>query len=235
MPAYQVYPAEQEANIYVQAMTLEQRGTFAILLNAAWIEGGVPNDLPLLARVCRCETIRFEAEVWPGVLPCFELQGDRLVNGEQERYRSSKREYVEQRRGAGQRSAARRYQPNERSTDVHQALDKCSTHVQHAFNTPTPPPTPTPTIATSEVKPDADAGQWDRIRWIQAALSDYVPDWVKPDVAICRKIDAALCGASLEELREFLERLHDSGKKPGQSWAWFLSVIGGEFSKGRAA
>lgn len=126
---------------------------------------------------------------------------------------------------------ARTWDSQSRDSQSHRDSEshECGTLSPNNVGLPVPP-----LEGEESTKKIADEGnQWERVRWIQSALAGFMPEWGKPDVAICRKVDAALKGRPLEDLRDFLERLHASGRKPGSSWAWFVTVIGGEFGEGK--
>ncbi len=56
-------------------MSLDQVGAYTLLLCHNWLEGSIPSDPILLARLCHSDLARFESEIWPGVAPCFRENG----------------------------------------------------------------------------------------------------------------------------------------------------------------
>jgi len=85
-----------------------------------------------------------------------------------------------------------------------------------------------PTTPVEIPKPSAP-----RIGWIRSALSGYMAqEWGAPDDGICRQIDALLSqharGDPEQQLKAVLQAKLNQGKRPGRSWAWFVSVIRGE-------
>lgn len=50
-PAFQFYPADWLSDINVQLLTLEEEGAYMRLLSYCWIEGSIPNDPELCARL----------------------------------------------------------------------------------------------------------------------------------------------------------------------------------------
>lgn len=85
---------------------------------------------------------------------------------------------------------------------------------------------PTPPVEIPKPNPS-------RVGWIRAALSGYMAgEWGPPDDGICRQIDALLAqygrGDPEQQLRAVLQAKLNQGKRPGRSWAWFVSVIRGE-------
>src|SRR3990167_2052181 len=94
-PAFQWYPKEFLSSSKVIAMTAAERGAYITLLSTQWLDGSLPNDLPVLARLAGIPTKQF-IRIWPLNLGrCFTVKGGRLVNGRLERERQKQVEYRE--------------------------------------------------------------------------------------------------------------------------------------------
>lgn len=87
-PAFQVYPGDFMSDPKVLGMTIEEVGAYWMLLCAAWIDDGIPNDPAFLARICRMSPERFD-EAWKVIGLCWKSGSDnRLRNPRQERERT---------------------------------------------------------------------------------------------------------------------------------------------------
>lgn len=109
-PAFQWYPTDAMTDERYASMTYEERGVFHALLDYAWLNDGLPNDLDRLARLLRLAPADFE-RIWPAVSRCFrEREGDpsRLVNGRQERERRAQVEFSSKMRGNATKTNAKR-------------------------------------------------------------------------------------------------------------------------------
>lgn len=65
------------------------RGLYRELLDEQFLEGSLPSNLEALAEICGCSVKVMERE-WPSIAPCFEKQGDRLVNPKIENVRTER-------------------------------------------------------------------------------------------------------------------------------------------------
>lgn len=63
------------------------KGLYRELLDEAWIEGSIPNDMVELADICDCP-IEVMTEAWPRIMTCWHLDGDRWVNEKLESLRT---------------------------------------------------------------------------------------------------------------------------------------------------
>lgn len=116
-----------------------------------------------------------------------------------------------------------------------------------ALPSPVPSPVPSPSASASPAADTTDAPDTTdrppivsipapnapRIGWIRSALSGYMAqEWGAPDDGICRQIDSLLTqhgrGDPEQQLKAVLQAKLNQGKRPGRSWAWFVSVIRGE-------
>jgi len=71
----------------------------------------------------------------------------------------------------------------------------------------------------------------EKLPWIREQLADFPgAPGPAPDDWICRRVLAALNGASLAQLGELLKRLARAGKKP-KCWAFFPAVVREEFKE----
>ena len=76
-PAFQFYSKDWLSDANVRAMTHEERGVYMDLLAICWLEDGLPDELPRLARLVSLPLRRFE-RLWKAIAPCFQAQGGRL-------------------------------------------------------------------------------------------------------------------------------------------------------------
>lgn len=87
-PAFQLYPGDFLSDPKVAAMSAEEVGVYWLLLCAAWLDDGIPDDHTFLARIARVSVERFE-EVWVLVGRCWKPDGSgKLRNPRQERERA---------------------------------------------------------------------------------------------------------------------------------------------------
>ncbi len=79
-PAFQFYPKEFLSSSKVIAMTPAERGAYITLLSMQWLDGSLPTDLSVLARLVGLPTATFK-RLWPANLArCFEEREGRLLN-----------------------------------------------------------------------------------------------------------------------------------------------------------
>ena len=78
-PAFQFYPSDFLSDQNVEVMTNQELGCYIRLLCSCWIQGSLPSEVPLLARICR-ETDARMGKIWPALAPCFRETGDELVH-----------------------------------------------------------------------------------------------------------------------------------------------------------
>lgn len=110
-PAFQFYPKDWLSDPEVVRMTLEERGAYMQLLCYCWLEGGIPNDVDELAKLCGVTRRRMQ-KLWKTLGPRFEFDGktaEVLRNPRLERERKAQNEHRERRREAGRRGAASRW------------------------------------------------------------------------------------------------------------------------------
>ena len=109
-PAFQFYPSDFLADPIVQAMSAAERGVYITLLCVQWIEGSVPDNPALLARICRETPEAFRA-LWEIVGTKFQPGPEKgtLLNPRLERERDVLAEYQERRSEAGKAANASRW------------------------------------------------------------------------------------------------------------------------------
>lgn len=104
-------------------LSASERGVFWELIFFCYKEGSLPDDVPLLARICDLPIDVFEA-AWPNVSKSFFLKAGRWHNRKVDEELPEIERRYEQKRKAGEASAQRRR--SERSTDVEQPLNERS-------------------------------------------------------------------------------------------------------------
>jgi uncharacterized protein YdaU (DUF1376 family) len=88
-PAFQFYPKDFLSDENVRMMSLQERGAYITLLSLCWIEGSLPADPSMLARLCGTPVAAFR-RLWPALERCFRLvptDPSRLVHPRLERER----------------------------------------------------------------------------------------------------------------------------------------------------
>lgn len=138
-PAFQFYPKDFLSDGKVALMSLEQIGAYTVLLCHTWIEGKVPADPILLARLCHAELARFESEIWPGVAPCFKSDGNgSLYNPRLRKERSRQKARKKAKSSAGKRGAKARWAKDLDGTAIPVPLanDSSSSASSSASSTP---------------------------------------------------------------------------------------------------
>lgn len=86
-PAFQFYPADFLSSSKVARMTLTEIGAYTVLLCHAWLDDGLPTQVPEIAKLVRMSPARFE-KLWAGALSeCFQECDGKLLNIRLERER----------------------------------------------------------------------------------------------------------------------------------------------------
>jgi uncharacterized protein YdaU (DUF1376 family) len=92
-PAYQHYPSDFLSDDKVCRMSYTEIGIYQVLLDHAWLAGGLPTKHGEIAKMLKMNPRRF-SKVWAGALSeCWIERGGRLVNPRQEKERTKQREY----------------------------------------------------------------------------------------------------------------------------------------------
>ena len=78
-PAFQWYPKDHLADEKVVLMSLEEEGAYFHLTCYCWLEGSIPTDAALLARLCGVDEAKMR-ELLPAITPCFQERGERYVH-----------------------------------------------------------------------------------------------------------------------------------------------------------
>jgi len=82
LPYYKWYWLDWRGNRTVQRMNYIERGLYRELLDECWSEGGIPNDIEMLADICGCPC-DVMADAWQVLSKCFVDSGNCLANGKQ--------------------------------------------------------------------------------------------------------------------------------------------------------
>lgn len=82
LPYYKWYWLDWRGNRTVQRMSYIERGLYRELLDECWSEGGIPNDIEMLADICGCP-VEVMADAWQVLSKCFIDSGNCLANGKQ--------------------------------------------------------------------------------------------------------------------------------------------------------
>jgi uncharacterized protein YdaU (DUF1376 family) len=99
-PWYRWHALDFRQSPAVRLMTFDQRACYRELLDESWLEGSIPDDPTILARLIGFDQERFAAEVWPVVRQSFTERGaGRLVNARIERERAHARRRSDAARG----------------------------------------------------------------------------------------------------------------------------------------
>jgi hypothetical protein len=88
LPYYKWLVRDYRANRKVQRMSYIAKGLYRELLDEAWLEGSIPNDIENLADICGCPA-SVMAKAWKEIAGCFDDVGDGyLVNAKLESMRT---------------------------------------------------------------------------------------------------------------------------------------------------
>ena len=99
-PWYRWFALDFRQSPAVRLMTFDQRACYRELLDECWLEGSIPDDPTILARLIGFNQERFAGEVWPVVRQSFSERGaGRLVNARIERERAHARRRSDAARG----------------------------------------------------------------------------------------------------------------------------------------
>lgn len=109
-PAFQFYPKDFLTDEAVRLMSHTERGIYITLLSHCWLEGSLPADLPLLAKMVSVPAARFE-KLWQGPLSsCFHQGTDgRLLQGRLEQEREKQESFRKVQSEKGKQSALARF------------------------------------------------------------------------------------------------------------------------------
>ena len=99
-PAYQWYPKDYQSDADVIAMTLEQEGAYRRLLDACWLECGLPTAPERLWRLAKCRNRQQFDRLWPAIKGKFFERRGRLYNRRLERERQKQQAHREKRQHA---------------------------------------------------------------------------------------------------------------------------------------
>jgi uncharacterized protein YdaU (DUF1376 family) len=108
-PAYQHYPKDVLSDINYQMMTWTERGIYRHLTDLCWLEGSIPADEKLLARILGLSEEDFKG-AWVLVAKCFKncaISGQ-LIHPDLERQRQIQAEWREKSAKGGKQSAHKR-------------------------------------------------------------------------------------------------------------------------------
>lgn len=115
-PAFQFYPKDYQSDEAVRLMNHEERGIYLDLLCAEWLEGSIPSNPALLARLIGTTKKKMEA-AWILVGPKFvpDASGNgRLIHPRLEEERVKQAEWREKSSKGGLKSAEVRRQAIEK-------------------------------------------------------------------------------------------------------------------------
>lgn len=108
-PAFQWYPSDAASDEKYAPLTCLEVGAFHLLLNYQWLNGPLPDDAAILARLCKLDAQDFQ-RVWPMVGRCFPVFGDgKRASPRLEAEREFQAENREARVKAGSRGNAARW------------------------------------------------------------------------------------------------------------------------------
>jgi uncharacterized protein YdaU (DUF1376 family) len=107
-PSFQFYPRDYLTSVKVLAMSYEARGLYVHLLCLCWLEGSLPADPAMLARLCHLTPKAF-APLWRQVSPCFTSTDDRLRNARLDREREKQDTYRDAKSRAGKLGNQKRW------------------------------------------------------------------------------------------------------------------------------
>lgn len=91
-PAFRFYPKDFLTDNHVRVMTLDARGLYISLLAMEWLDGDLPADPEVLARMVGVDEKHFN-RAWRLVRPCFQEQNGRLTQRRLEAEREKQNAY----------------------------------------------------------------------------------------------------------------------------------------------
>lgn len=143
-PAFQIYPKEFLSSTKVIAMSMAERGVYITLLFMQWLDGGLPTDLRVLAKLVGLPPKQF-LRMWPHNLArCFKLKNGAFVNERLEKERKKQLDYREKQRNA----AAMRW--DKLATPKPDAKTQATDGLGNAFHIPFASPSPSPERTKNE-------------------------------------------------------------------------------------
>ena len=110
-PAFQFYPADFMTDGAQIVMELNEVGAYMRLMCVCWLEGSIPTDVRMLAKLAGCDRAEME-HVWPAIEGCFEAhpQDDsQAIHPRLERERRKQANYAKKMSEAGKRGAKKRW------------------------------------------------------------------------------------------------------------------------------
>jgi uncharacterized protein YdaU (DUF1376 family) len=125
MPYFRVFPRDEIADSRIQLLELNEFGAYQRLKYQIWIDGGnLPFDEKILAKILKISPKKFQ-KIWEKISPLFFVVDEKVTVFDFQIQRAKYSEVIEQKRIAGQKSAASR--ANIRSTPVEHPLNGRST------------------------------------------------------------------------------------------------------------
>ncbi len=106
-PAYQEYASTMLANIKYRFMSLAERGLLDTLRRECWVNGGMPENPAMLAKVLSFDQSEIAAAL-PAVLPFFAIKDGLIVCPELDDLRDTYADRRERMAKGGKRSAENR-------------------------------------------------------------------------------------------------------------------------------
>lgn len=220
LPFFRWFPADAETDHNYSALTDAELGFFHRCLNRSWTNGGLPADLPELARAMRV-TDAYLAKVWVRVGRCFEpssINPGMLINPRQEKERSHALSKSER----ATNSVRTRYE--RRTNELPRASESVSESVSvlpDARATPIDADDPVETVS----------------RWLQTYNRTLGVDMGAPDAAVCFRVARAMisAGKTLDDLELILQGMIARKQKPGKSWGWHVTVLESQLGGTNAA
>ncbi len=118
--------------------TNQEEGAFHRLMRSAWINGGIPDDVFKIAKICR-EPVKVMAKLWPAFeskWPIDPLNPERRVNPKQE----CEREFKAEKSGKAAESAAKSWESRRKAKAMLLTTDSAMrTHSDGNASLPVPP------------------------------------------------------------------------------------------------
>ena len=108
-PAFQWYPKDYLADEHVVPMTLEEEGAYRRLMDFCWLHGSIPDDMKVMAGMCKNVSPARMKKLWSAVAPCFRLKAGRWVHPRLEKERRSQESRKKAQSDAGKAGAKRRW------------------------------------------------------------------------------------------------------------------------------
>ena len=199
------YPQDYLSDTKTAVMTLEEHGAYMLLLWRSWLDGPMPNDHDMLARVLRVSRPKFD-RLWAEIGGCFEERDGHYESPRLERERTAAlRVRREKQRGARIANAKR----DAKRPQKDQSCERQQQQQQQQQHSIPPPPS-----GSASLSPEALASLW----------AEHCPTLTQPDKPLADGVREALVKAiKRQKKRDWAKTFARVGASPklrGEVYEW---------------